>query len=40
MKVFETFGGDLPVFASQPKAVTQNGRATGPDKRAAGCLFL
>ncbi|WP_155971627.1 hypothetical protein [Paenibacillus sp. Soil522] len=22
VKVFETFGGDLPVFASQPKAVT------------------
>lgn len=30
VKVFETFGGDLPVLASQPKAVTQNGRATGP----------
>lgn len=28
VKVFETFGGDLPVFASQPRVVTQKDRAT------------
>jgi len=26
--VFETFGGDLPVYVSQPKAAMQNNRAT------------
>lgn len=38
--MFETFGGDLPVLASQPKAVTQNGRATGrTNVRQAAVIF-